>query len=76
MTNPTLVTRLSRVMLGAFLFAGLYVALAPRVLPSVGSWPESVSGGQASALRWLVGLLLGAILMICGYLIRGAIRRS
>lgn len=52
--------RSSGVMLGASLLAFVYLLLPPRLLPDVVSFPESVSGSQIAAVRWLVGMVLGA----------------
>lgn len=76
MTRPSVATRLSGTMLGAGLLAGLYVAVTPGVVPDLVAWPDGATATQVAALRWLVGLVLGASLMTVGYLVRGANRRS
>jgi hypothetical protein len=62
-------------MLGAGLLAFAFVLLTPRVLPDVVS-ADSVPNGAIGPLRWLVGMLLGAMLMVAWYLLRAAARRS
>lgn len=75
MNNPALSMRTSRVMLGAGLLAFAYVLLTPRVFPDVVS-SDTVPNGAIGPLRWLVGMLFGATVMVVWYLARGAIRRS
>ena len=72
MGNPAIATRISRVRLGAGLLAFAYVVLTPRLLPDVVSSDRVPNG----ALRWLVGLLFGAVLMVAWYLLQAARRRS
>ena len=68
MSKPRAAAVVARVMLGAFVVAGLYVTAAPRVFPGAAAWPDGVTGAQAGAGRWLVGLLIGMTLMLGGYL--------
>lgn len=75
MNNPAITTKISRVMLGAGLLAFAYVLLPPRVLPDV-VWADMVPNGAIGPLRWLVGMLFGAMLMVAWYLLRSAARRS
>ena len=70
MSNPRAAAVVSRVMLGAFVVAGLYVTAAPRVFPGAAAWPDGVTGAQAGGGRWLVGLLVGMPQTLDGY--RGA----
>lgn len=70
MSNPRAAAVVSRVMLGAFVVAGLYVTAAPRVFPGAAAWPDGVTGAQAGGGRWLVGLLIGMTQVPDGY--RGA----
>jgi len=62
-------------MLGAGLLAFAYVFLTPRVLPDVIS-SDTVPSGAIGPVRALLGMLLGAMLMVAWYLLRAAIRRS
>ena len=73
--NDELIAKMSRVMLGAGLLAFAYVLLTPRVFPDFVS-SDTVPNGAIGPLRWLVGMLFGAILMGVWYLLRGATRRS
>jgi len=75
MNNLAITTKISRVMLGAGLLAFAYVLLTPRVLPDVVS-ADSVPNGAIGPVRWLVGMLFGAMLMVAWYLLRAAARRS
>jgi hypothetical protein len=70
MSKPRTAGVVSRVMLGAFVVAGLYVTAAPRVFPGAAAWPDGVTGARAGAVRWLVGLLIGMTQVLDGY--RGA----
>ena len=70
MSNPRAAAVVSRVMLGAFVVAGLYVTAAPRAFPGAAAWPDGVTGAQAGGGRWLVGLLTGMPQTLDGY--RGA----
>ena len=70
MSKPRTAGVVSRVMLGAFVVAGLYVTAVPRVFPGAAAWPDGVTGGRAGAGRWLVGLLIGMTQVLDGY--RGA----
>lgn len=76
MDRSVVATRISAIVLGAGLLSGVYVLMTPRVIPDLTTWPDGASGPQLAALRWLVGLVLGAITMTVWYLLRGAIRRA
>jgi hypothetical protein len=66
---------LSAVMLGAGMFAFMYVLLTPRLLPDPISSLAGLPEGATGAVRWLVGLLAGVILMVSWLGLR-AIRQS
>ncbi|MDP1570407.1 MAG: hypothetical protein Q8L86_10410 [Vicinamibacterales bacterium] len=75
MNNAAIAAMLSRVMLGAGLLAFVYVLGTPRLFPDVVS-TDVVPNGAVGPLRWLVGILIGAVVMMAWYLLRGALRRS
>lgn len=75
MDNLAIATKISRGMLGAGLLAFAYVLLTPRLLADVIA-SDTVPNAAIGPLRWLVGILFGAVLMVAWYLLRAVIRRS
>jgi len=62
MNQPSIATKMSKMMLGAAFVAFGYVLLTPRVFPDVLS-PDTVPNGAVGPFRWLVGMLIGAAVM-------------
>jgi hypothetical protein len=48
---------------GAPIVAFVYAFLAPRLGLDIVTVPDALPGGLASAMRWMVGLLLGVALV-------------
>lgn len=59
---------------GAPFIAFVYAFLTPGVLPDIVAVPEALPPGLATALRWLVGLLLGVVLLSCWQVVQWARR--
>jgi hypothetical protein len=59
---------------GAPFIAFVYAFLTPGVLPDIVAVPEALPPGLATALRWLVGLLVGVVLLSCWQVVRWARR--
>ena len=76
MTKPAATTLMSQLMLGAGLLAFVYVLLTPRLVPDIFPWPDTVSNTTIGAMRWLVGIVLGAIVMTVWLVLRGIVGRS
>jgi hypothetical protein len=61
---------------GAPIVAFVYAFLAPRLSLDIVTVPDALPGGLASAMRWMVGLLLGVALVATWRVGRWVARRS
>jgi len=75
MSEPSIATKISQLMLGAAFVAFGYVLLTPRVFPDLLS-PETVPNGAVGPFRWLVGMLIGAAIMTAWSAVRRATKPS
>lgn len=76
MTESAITKNISAVMLGAGLLAFVYVVVTPRLLPDAVSLPADLPKSTTAAVRWLVGIGVGVIVMAAWYLLRATIRGS